>query len=228
MLRFPPLLLSCALLALGRAGDAAAAVVHLDLSAAPLAIPNTLDGLYLNVVTGQTSTASPPPGWDFNPYNRGDGLGFFAPSAPSGQGTLASGPTALALLGGETIGPSNIFQPDQALGTNFQITGLSYVGFRFLNESTGLNLYGWAQIRTAGGSGLGFPAALLGYAYEDRGASILAGQVPEPTGPALLSFAALAALAARGRPRDLARPPSSEGVAAPQYPLRAEGPQGYR
>lgn len=198
---FAPFSLPSALLAWAfcSAGGACAAVIHIDLSAAPLAIPHTLDGLYLNVVSGQTSTATPPQGWDFNPYNRGDGLGFFAPSAPSGQGTLASGPTALALLSGETIGPTSIFQPDQALGTNFHVTGLSYVGFRFLDETTGLNDYGWAQIRTTGGSGLGFPAALLGYAYEDRGAPILAGQVPEPSGPALLSLAALA-LRRRRRP----------------------------
>jgi hypothetical protein len=185
--------------ALGTAEITTAAVVHVDLSAAPLSIPNTLDGLYLNVVTGQTSTSTPPLGWDFNPYNRGDGLGFFAPATPSGQGTLASGPTALALLSGETIGPANLDQPDQALGSNFQFTGLSYVGFRFLNETTGLNNYAWAQLRTTGGSGAGFPAALLGYAYEDRGAPLFAGQVPEPASPALLGLTGLTLLGWRRR-----------------------------
>ena len=193
-------------LLLGGSGVAPAAVILRDLSAAPLAIPNTLDGLYVNVVTGSTSTTGvPPAGWDFNPYNRGTGLGFFAPATPSGQGTLASGPTALALLAGETIGPSGIYQPDQALGTNFQITGISYAGFRFLNETTAQLNYGWARLSTTGSNGAGFPAALLGYAYEDTGAPIPAGQVPEPAAPALLGLAGLAVLTAR-QPRRASRP----------------------
>lgn len=119
------------------AGTAGAAVVHVDRSGSPLVVPNTIDGLFLNFITGLTSTTSTPAaGWDFNPYNAGLGLSFFGPDFPSGQGTLVSGATALALLGGETIGGGSIYQPGQALGTNFQITGISYAGLRFQNETT--------------------------------------------------------------------------------------------
>lgn len=170
-------------------GLAQAAVVLVDRSGSPLAIPNTIDGLYLNLVTRVTSTtASPAAGWDFNPYNSGSSLGFFAPDFPSGQGTLASGATALALLGGETIGSGGIYQPGQALGTNFRITGTSFVGLRFQNEVTGQLNYGWIRMTTT--SSTGFPASIIAYAYEDSGAPILAGQIPEPTGPGLLAMSA--------------------------------------
>ena len=179
-----------------------AAVIMIDFSSAPKVIPNTLDGLYLNLVTGTISTASVPPvGWDINPYNSGTGFGFFAPAVPSGQGTLASGPTALSLLGGQTIGLAGIYQPDQALGTNFQITGIHYAGFRFLNESTGTSNYGWIKLSTTGGAGSGFPAKLLGYAYENTGAAITAGQIPEPATSGLLAWGTLAWAASQRRAR---------------------------
>lgn len=180
---------------------APAAVIHVDFSGAPVIIPASFDGLYLNLVAGTLSTAAlPPAGWDINPYENGTGLAFFAPATPSGQGILASGPTALALLGGETIGPAGIYQPDQALGTNFHITAIQYAGFRFLNESTGQTNYGWLQIRTTGGgTDPGFPASLLAYAYENTGASLTAGQIPEPSSTGLLALGLLAFASRRHR-----------------------------
>lgn len=202
LLRFPVRRLPALGLVLVSLTGAPAAVVVVDLSGSPVVIPNTLDGLYLNVVTGTLSTAATPPaGWDINPYNSGTGLGFFAPATPSGQGTLASGPTALALIGGETIGPAGLYQPDQALGTNFHVTATQYAGFRFLNESTGQTNYGWLQIRTTGGGAApGFPASLLAYAYENTGASLTAGQLPEPGSTGLLALGLLALAGGRRRP----------------------------
>ena len=183
-------------------GTARAVVVHVDWSAAPLVVPDTLDGIYLNFVTGTTSpTPVTPAIWDFNPYNVGPGRGlsFFAPSLVSGQGTLVSGQTALSLVGGETIGPAGIYQPGQALGTNFQITGINFVGLRFQNEMTGQLNYGWARLNSTATSG--FPLSILGYAYENTGAAIVAGAVPEPAGTGLLvlSGAWLAARRRRGK-----------------------------
>ena len=180
---------------LGAAGMAGAAVIHVDLAANPLVIPSGLDGIYLNFVSGATSTTSAPlAGWDFNPYSNGDGLRFFGPDFPNGQGTLVSGSTALALLGGEAIGSGGIYQPGQALGTNFLITGISYAGLRFQNEATGQLNYGWAKLRTTATTG--FPAAILGYAYENTGAPIIAA-IPEPAGAGFLAISGLLLLGRR-------------------------------
>ena len=179
----------------GAAHLAGAAVIHTDLAAAPLVIPSTLPGVYVNFVTG-ASAAVALSGYDFNPYNNGFGLTFFAPDFPNSQGTLVTGATAQALLGGETIGSSGIYQPSQALGTNFLITGVSFAGLRFWNESTSQLNYGWAKVSTTAGTG--FPATLLGYAYEDTGAPIFAGQIPEPGAVGLLVLSGAALLTRKG------------------------------
>ena len=187
----------------GFCATAGAAIIKVDMTATPLEIPNSLDGLYLNFVTGASSTAAvPPTGWDFNPYNRGDGLAFFSPDFPAGQGMLASGSTALALLGGETIGNTSLYQSGQVLGTPFHSSGVRFTGLRFLNEATGQINYGWAQLAsTGGGTAAGFPASLLGYAYDNTGASLTAGQVPEPHSTWMLAIPGLALLFRRkGRP----------------------------
>lgn len=174
---------------LAMSSSAPAAVVLVDWSAAPVTIPATIDGLYLNLPAQTTSTAAvPPTGWDFNIYSNGTTLTFFTPAAPSGQGTLSSGPVALALLAGQSISSAGSYQPGQSLGNNFNLTATQYVGMRFYNETTTLTHYGWVQVRTTGGAGNGFPASVVSYAWEDTGAAILAGQVPEPTAVGLLGL----------------------------------------
>ena len=191
-----PVKLSVLSALLSAAGWAGAAVIHTDLAGAPLAIPSTLDGLYVNFLTGASSTAAVPlPGWDLNSYHNGSRLTFFGPDFPNGQGTLVVGSTARSLLGGETIGSGGIYQPGQALGSNFLITGISFSGLRFWNESTSQLNYGWAKLSTTAGNG--FPATLLGYAYESTGAAIMAGQVPEPAMGGLLILSGLALLGRR-------------------------------
>lgn len=183
---------------LAAAATAPAAVIHLDLSATPQNIPNTLDGLYLNLATATLSTASiPNAGWDINVYNSGTGLAFFAPATPSGQGTLTSGSAALSLLAGAAIGSGGLYLAGPTPGTTFLTLGIHFAGFRFHNELSGADNYGWLKLNTAAGNG--FPASLLGYAYEDGGNALLAGQIPEPAAPPLLALGLLTATARRRR-----------------------------
>lgn len=198
---------------------ARASVVYQDLTSAPLRIPNTLDGIYLNLVTGVTGSSSTAvPGYDVDPYNNGDGLTFYGAASPSG--ILASGvpgilAQAVALSFGQLIGPSPVgqfYNQFQTVGDNFQKTGTEYLGLRFLNETTGVVDYGWLLLSTTArlGANAGFPASILGYAYENTGASINAGQttstvtaVPEPSTFALfgVALAAVAGTTARKRRR---------------------------
>jgi hypothetical protein len=169
-------------------------IVYTNLLATPLAIPSTIDGIYLNVVTGVSgSSGSVVTGWDLNPYNNNAGLTFYGAASPSGilaTGTPGTGAESVALSFGALISSAGQYNQFQTRGTDFQGGGTNYLGFRFLNESTGAINYGWALISSTATNG--FPAAILGYAYENSGLSITAGQtavVPEPSTFAMFSLA---------------------------------------
>jgi hypothetical protein len=181
------------------APSAEAAVVSVDLSASPIDITNSIDGVYFNVVTGVGSASGAgTPGWDINPYNNGAGLTFYGAASPSGvlaTGTAGTGAVATALSFGALIGPGGQYNQFQTQGTAFRTPGTNSVGFRFLNEGTATANYGWMLI--VSGATDGFPAAILGYGYENAGASITAGAVaavPESSTFAMfgLAFAAAA------------------------------------
>ncbi|MEO5735362.1 MAG: PEP-CTERM sorting domain-containing protein [Rubrivivax sp.] len=172
-----------------------AAVVYVNRTATPLLIPNSIDGVYFNIVTGVTgSSGAQVPGWDINPYNNGAGLTLYGAASPQGilaTGTPGTGAVATRLTFGATIGPSGQYNQFQTLGTAIQgVSGLSYIGLRFTNESTGAANYAWAEFQTTAGDG--FPAALLRYAYENTGVAITAGSVgvvPEPSTFAMFGLA---------------------------------------
>jgi hypothetical protein len=184
------------------ATPAEAVVIYTDLTAAPISIPNNIDGVYLNVVTGVTGTsAATVSGWDINPYQNSAGLTFYGAATPSGvmaTGTAGTGAVATALSFGALISAAGQYNQFQTQGTAFQGGGTNFLGFRFLNEGTSTTNYGWLLISSTAGDG--FPASILGYAYENSGASITAGAgipaVPEPSTYALFGLA-LAAAAGR-------------------------------
>lgn len=172
---------------------AQAAIISVSFANAPVNVPNNIDGVYFNFVTGTRST-SETAGFDFNPYNNGSGLTFYGNGSPSGilatgtPGTLAQ---ARVLSFGDLISSAGQYNQYQTRGDNFDVTGQEYVGLRFMNESTGILNYGWALMKTTAGNG--FPAAVLAYGYENTGLSIRAGQtaaaVPEPGSLALMGLA---------------------------------------
>ena len=91
----------------------------------------------------------------------------------------------------DSIGPLSTFLTSIPADPGFRAgeTG-GYLGLEFLNETTGTTDYGWVQINTTGTTG--FPATITGFAYDDSGAAILAGAVPEPGTNVALTFGALA------------------------------------
>ncbi|MEP7014219.1 MAG: PEP-CTERM sorting domain-containing protein [Verrucomicrobiota bacterium] len=170
-------------------------------------IPSTTAGVYLNVQTG-VSNPSPglAPGWDVNPYGS-TSLILFNPTAPVGGvyvvdapggtsatlpdnlpfGLLISAASGFGSGTGETTGP-----------TAFVVNSSSnIVGFRFQNEAAANQTqYGWMRITLAGTTGAQ-PRAIVEYAYDNTGAGILAGAVPEPSSMALLGVMAAGALGVR-------------------------------
>ncbi len=182
------------------APSAEAAVVFVDRSASPINITNNIDGVYFNVVTGVTSaTGAGTPGWDINPYNNGAGLTFYGAATPSGvlaTGTPGTGAIATALSFGALISAAGQYNQFQTVGTQFQTAGNRYLGFRFLNETTAATNYGWLLVSS--GATAGFPAAITAYGYENAGASITAGAVPEPSTYAMFGLALAVAAGWRG------------------------------
>ncbi len=166
------------------AAPANAAVVFVDLSAVPIAVPNDIDGVYLNLVTGVTGTSEAAVlGWDINAYNNTEGLTFYGAASPSGVfATGAPGFLAVAtsLSFGDSISSSGQYNQFQTTAPNFQSAGTRYAGFRFLNEDTSQLNYAWLEIQSGGSPAPngGFPSAILRYAYENTGLSITAGEIP--------------------------------------------------
>ncbi|HRQ63988.1 MAG TPA: hypothetical protein PKZ76_03855 [Xanthomonadaceae bacterium] len=166
-------------------GQAFAAIVHSGPVDIP--IPDNLDGIYMNVVTGATGTsAGAVAGWDINPYSAtGPGTHFNLWGATTttwlSTGGVIAGPYNLAP--GTEIGPpvENYFRPGGGTNLAAQMNLSSdenLLGFRFTNENTGQIHYGW--VRVAFGATIGV-RSIVEYAYEDEiGQPIAAGDTGEP------------------------------------------------
>jgi hypothetical protein len=182
------------------AGAANAAIVH--WSNMNLVIPNTIDGLYINVETRVTGSAgSLVAGWDINPYSatsltwfNATGTGMLRhPGATTGSaGNLAGG----TIVGGAGV-TNNGFATSFGSGAvtvgsnpgNWQLNAVNIFGFRFTGASGGTHYgYGFFQI---GASISGADRMITDIFFEDvAGASITV--VPAPGAIALLGLAGLA------------------------------------
>lgn len=161
-----------------------------DSGVVNLAIPATIDGIYLNVVTNASATASPAPaGWDFDPYVTGGFLTFFTSSAAANNNQVvgAAAPAGATLLAaGAVIGPASAFAAAGVVSAPaFRVASTtSYVGLRFTNEATGTLNYGYVQLTTSAPNGT--PATITRYVYENTGAAItIPGGGPTNTAPTL-------------------------------------------
>ncbi len=179
----------------GATQQSQAAVVYSGVVNLP--IPNSTNGLYLNVVTGANnlpppgSAGSTVPGWDINPFSS-TSLSFFNPSPLPGGGSAyfaLTGTTVARMAGG--VGAPSIGGVGSLWGTTNTAwnpaPNSGYFGFRFIRESDSTLHYGWAQINNPSLA----TRVLVDYAYDDGVAvEIAAGQVPAPGSIALLAVGA--------------------------------------
>lgn len=160
---------------------ARAAIVYVDPP--DVTVPATLNGGYIDFVTGQVGTNSFT-GYDLNPYRQSaaTGIAFYSPTGSGVVGVTGSGPSALAA--GTPISPLSTFLTGAQPAPAFRVDGTEILGVEFVNTTTGATNYGWAEFTTTAATG--FPAKLTRYAYEDTGLPILAGATggavaPEPS-----------------------------------------------
>jgi hypothetical protein len=169
-------------------------------------IPSTTAGVYLNVATGVFATApAGSPGWDVNPWSS-SALNFFTPTPnPGGGEMIGTGTNYLNLfnqLGTFQVGPAGTYanagSTTISAGTPLNLNSSNnYMGFRFINETMANQVqYGWLQV-TLSTTAQGQPRAVVSYAYENSGAPITVGAVPEPSTMALLGVMAAGALGVR-------------------------------
>lgn len=163
-----------------------------------LTIPRNVDGLYLNVVSGQTSSST------FNTFDinilfsSNSGLNFFtsAPgTTPEQRGIVAQSATGPAILV-DSVTPSSIFNTGIVSGSNFAPGSTNYFGFRFRNEANGNAVHYGYGLLTAYPSGAG-DARLIGWAYESTPNTPIF--MPPSPGTATLFAIGIASISCRRR-----------------------------
>ena len=173
---------------------AAMAAIRCGFTAPAIPVPNSIDGIYINFLNGNTgSSGATVPGWDFNPYNNGSGIAFFAPlTTPPGitpaQGILSTGTPGTSAVA-RVLQPGDLVMAAPAIGfynagitlaTDFRSSGVRFLGLRFHNEAKDTINYGWIELQTGTGSGVdaGFPATVTRYCFEDSGQPMMVGNLP--------------------------------------------------
>ena len=170
-----------AALAAGMTLGAPAAYAAVVCAAPSIAVPQNIDGVYINLVTGATgTTGGTTAGWDFNPYASSSST-LLSFNAATGAGYVASGLLITPLSAGTPIDASSTFltgiQSSATAMASYRagVTNANYLGFRFTEG--GNTYYGWISLTTTGPNG--FPATLNSYCYENTpNTQITAGTTP--------------------------------------------------
>jgi hypothetical protein len=178
--------------ALCAAGAANAAVVAWENC--NLVIPNTIDGLYINVETRATgSAAGVVAGWDINPYSAtsltwfnatGTGMMRYPGVTTGSAGNLAQG----TVIGASGSFGSGAVVVGSAAG-NWVLNSVNVFGFRFV-AADGLTHYGYGTFQI--GSSISGADRTITNLYYESTAGVSITVVPAPGALALLSVAGLA------------------------------------
>lgn len=174
-----------------------------------ISIPNNIDGIYMNLVTGATGTSGGAvAGWDINPYSAVPG-GFHLWGATTTTWLNTSG--VIGDAAGYVLAPNtpigtgtNFFRPGGGtnLATAVTLNAPNLFGVQFTNEPGGTNHFGWIEITFGADAGT---RAITGWAFDATpNMTIAAGVVPEPGTYALMlaGLAGIAGFAARRRKAD--------------------------
>ena len=194
--------LCAAALATGTAvGTANATVIY--SGAINMVIPNTVDGIYMNVQTGAwSSTTTTPAGWVVNPY--GTATTAVSLFAATGTGYMrnpnaGTATSATRLDVGTVVGSSAFFYGNSSAtmgsGTGqWAANSSGYFGFKFTAADAATH-YGWMQLSIGANAGT---RTIVRYAWEDVANTSLTVGVPIPA-PGAVALLGLAGFAKRRR-----------------------------
>lgn len=146
---------------------------------APVDVPATIDGAYVNFATGVVNLAGTVAGWDFNAYQTGGNLRFFtSTNAANTNRIVGTGTTADVLPAGTMIDGSSPLTTAGIVNPGALLGGVTngYVGVAFNNEGTATTNYAWVSLSTTGPTG--YPVTINQYCYQDDGSGIMAGTTP--------------------------------------------------
>ncbi len=170
------------------AQTAHADVISVDFSSNALSVvPFNTAGVYLNLLTGSASVSTADvSGWDINAFFTGtDGppsrFNLYTPDFTGGivvAGIIPSIPAQQLELGA-TVSASSVFKNGIASASSGN-TDIHYIGFRFLNEATSIEDYGYVAIQQSVSPAAAGSVRILGWAYDNTGAAITVSAVPEP------------------------------------------------
>lgn len=145
-----------------------------------------------------------PAGWDINPYSAALSLYFGRPSS----GVVLSGANAANLAAGTSVSGVSTFSGAFGGGTvgfyggvNIASGSTGFIGFKFDPDSVpGVQTwYGWMRISVGSDNSPFANGVVVDWAYDQSGAGVQAGVVPEPSTIALLAMGAGGVLALRRR-----------------------------
>ncbi|NJM37749.1 MAG: PEP-CTERM sorting domain-containing protein [Akkermansiaceae bacterium] len=165
-------------------------------------ISNSFTSVYIDV-DAVTSGSAQLSGWDVDAFFGGEAFGNSSSFQPVRQSTSVSSPI-VSLAVGDLVDAFDIYASAQAgssthigTGANQFASGVTgYLGFRLIDNNSQGPFYGWMQVNF---SNTGAPGTILDWAYENSGAAITVGAVPEPSSVLLLGLSGALGLSIRRR-----------------------------
>ncbi len=136
-------------------------------------VPATIDGVYINWLTGATCSSAGACDAMFNAYLTAGAIHFFWPNNGGGnEGGVGTGLVYDILASGATIGPASSFiVAGGAADTSNWAAGVDgYLGFKFDCAAPLGVCYGYANLTTTAATG--FPATIVRYWYNSAGDAI--------------------------------------------------------